>query len=137
MQTTTLRAAVLAAPQARPLGTARPRSHLVPLGAARRRRPVSPRAQAVDAPAAPSPAPAGGAPKAAEVDHVPLVLEELRKKKRVCIAQTAPAVRIAIGEELGLPVGTNATGKMVSGRAGRPWMGGQGFKPAPACVRSL
>ena len=45
---------------------------------------------------------------------MPLVLDELASKKKICIAQTAPAVRIAIGEELGLGVGVNATGKMVS-----------------------
>lgn len=45
---------------------------------------------------------------------MPLVKQELREKKKLCIAQTAPAVRIALGEELGLGVGVNATGKMVS-----------------------
>ena len=30
------------------------------------------------------------------------------------IAQVAPAVRIAIGEDLGLPAGTAATGKLVA-----------------------
>lgn len=64
------------------------------------------------------PAPAAAKPAAAaekkEVDHVPLVLEELKAKKKVLIAQTAPAVRIAIGEELGLGPGVNATGKMVA-----------------------
>ncbi len=50
---------------------------------------------------------------------MPLVLDELAAKKKVCIAQTAPAVRIAIGEELGLGVGVNATGKMASGRRER------------------
>lgn len=68
------------------------------------------------------PAPAAAKPAAAaekkEVDHVPLVLEELKAKKKVLIAQTAPAVRIAIGEELGLGPGVNATGKMVSCGAG-------------------
>ena len=30
------------------------------------------------------------------------------------IAQTAPAVRVALGEEFGMPIGTNVTGKMVN-----------------------
>ena len=30
------------------------------------------------------------------------------------IAQTAPAVRVALGEEFGMPIGTNVEGKMVS-----------------------
>lgn len=68
-----------------------------------------------EAVAAPPPAakPAA-AEKPKDVDHVPLVLEELRARKKIVIAQTAPAVRIAIGEELGLGVGVNATGKLVS-----------------------
>jgi hypothetical protein len=71
------------------------------------------------APPAPIDKPAAAKPAAGkDIDHVPLVLEELRTKKKVCIAQTAPAVRIAIGEELGLGPGVNATGKMVSGRVG-------------------
>jgi hypothetical protein len=32
----------------------------------------------------------------------------------VIIAQVAPAVRVTIGEELGLPLGTSATGKLVT-----------------------
>lgn len=58
-----------------------------------------------------------------EVQHMPLVQEELKAKKKVCIAQTAPAVRIALGEELGLGTGVNATGKMVSLV---PWLGKEG-----------
>ena len=81
--------------------------------------------QTAEAPAATPPPAAAAADKPKEVDHVPLVLEELKAKKRVCIAQTAPAVRIAIGEDLGLGPGVNATGKMVSkaqagGRRARP-----------------
>lgn len=65
----------------------------------------------------PVPPPAAKPAAAKDIDHVPLVLDELRAKKKVCIAQTAPAVRIAIGEELGLGPGVNATGKMVRQRA--------------------
>ncbi len=78
-------------------------------------RPAARRVRAVASPeAAPPPSAApSAADKPKEVDHVPLVLEELKSKKKVCIAQTAPAVRIAIGEDLGLGPGVNATGKMV------------------------
>lgn len=103
--------------------------------AALRPQPPSRRALAVRAfqetPAAPPPAKAAAAEKPKEVDHVPLVLEELKTKKKVVIAQTAPAVRIAIGEDLGLGPGVNATGKMVSrasptgGREGCCGMTGQ------------
>lgn len=65
-----------------------------------------------DAPAAP----AARAPPAAAatVNHVELVKEEIATKTRITIAQVAPAVRVAIGEELGLPPGTAATGKLVA-----------------------
>lgn len=36
------------------------------------------------------------------------------KGEKVVIAQTAPAVRVALGEEFGLPPGTITTGKMVT-----------------------
>lgn len=53
-------------------------------------------------------------PKKNEVDHVALVLEDIAKGEKVVIAQTAPAVRVALGEEFGLPPGTITTGKMVT-----------------------
>ncbi len=42
------------------------------------------------------------------------VWEKLKDPDVYVIAQTAPAVRVAIGEEFGMPIGTNATGKMVT-----------------------
>ena len=44
------------------------------------------------------------------------VLEQLQAKRpgRVMVAQTAPAVRVAIGEELGLAPGAVSTGAMVA-----------------------
>ena len=112
------------APAAALLGNAlsrrpRPPSAPVPLVGPRHvsaRRTV--RVAAFQEAAAPPPAKAKPAAPNKEVDHVPLVKEELKAKKKVLIAQTAPAVRIAIGEELGLGPGVNATGKMVRLRAG-------------------
>ena len=42
------------------------------------------------------------------------VWEALSDPNKIVIAQTAPAVRVALGEEFGLPVGTSVTGKMVA-----------------------
>ncbi len=61
-----------------------------------------------------APAPAPAAPKPVDVDHIKLVQEQLTSKSRVTIAQVAPAVRVAIGEDLGLPAGVAATGKLVT-----------------------
>ena len=36
------------------------------------------------------------------------------RSQQVMVAQTAPAVRVAIGEELGLPPGSVSTGQMVA-----------------------
>ena len=35
-------------------------------------------------------------------------------RKSVVVVQTAPAVRAALGEEFGMPIGTNVEGKMVA-----------------------
>ena len=48
-----------------------------------------------------------------EKSEIPLVDEAIKSGKHV-IVQTAPAVRAALGEEFGLPVGTAVTGKMVA-----------------------
>ena len=42
------------------------------------------------------------------------VVEALNDPEKVVIVQTAPAVRAALGEEFGLPIGTRVTGKMVA-----------------------
>lgn len=39
---------------------------------------------------------------------------KLKDPDTYVIAQTAPAVRVALGEEFGMPIGTNVTGKMVT-----------------------
>ena len=49
-----------------------------------------------------------------EKETIDEVWEVLRDPNKHVIVQTAPAVRVAIGEEFGMPVGTNAAGKMVS-----------------------
>ena len=49
-----------------------------------------------------------------EKDSTKDVWDMIRNPELYVIAQTAPAVRVAIGEEFGMPIGTNAKGKMVS-----------------------
>jgi len=49
-----------------------------------------------------------------EKDDRDRVWEALDNDELFVIAQTAPAVRVALGEEFGMPVGTNVEGKMVS-----------------------
>ena len=49
-----------------------------------------------------------------EKDEIDNVLEALADSKKHVIVATAPAVRVALGEEFGLPIGTNVEGKMVS-----------------------
>ena len=47
-------------------------------------------------------------------DETAKVFEAIADPEKVVIVQTAPAVRAAIGEEFGMPMGTNAEGKMVA-----------------------
>ena len=49
-----------------------------------------------------------------EKDETKNVWRKLRDKDTYVVVQTAPAVRAALGEEFGMPVGTNVTGKMVT-----------------------
>ncbi|MDA3866689.1 MAG: NADH-dependent [FeFe] hydrogenase, group A6 [Salinivirgaceae bacterium] len=49
-----------------------------------------------------------------EVDHTTNVLRALADPSKTVVVQTAPAVRVALGEEFGLAAGTLVTGKMVS-----------------------
>ncbi|MDD4315809.1 MAG: [FeFe] hydrogenase, group A, partial [Clostridia bacterium] len=49
-----------------------------------------------------------------ERDEIPEVIAALNDKSKHVVAITAPAVRVAIGEEFGYPVGTNTEGKMVA-----------------------
>ena len=49
-----------------------------------------------------------------EKDETKTVFRKLADKDTYVIVQTAPAVRVALGEEFGMPIGTNVTGKMVT-----------------------
>ena len=48
-----------------------------------------------------------------ERDHTNRLLNDLENPDKVVIVQTAPAVRVALGEEFGYAPGTSITGKMV------------------------
>lgn len=49
-----------------------------------------------------------------EKNDIPLVQAAIDDKTKHVVVQTAPAVRAALGEEFGLPMGTPVTGKMVT-----------------------
>ena len=49
-----------------------------------------------------------------EEDDTQKVWRKIRDKETYTIVQVAPAVRVALGEEFGLPIGTNVKGKMVT-----------------------
>lgn len=49
-----------------------------------------------------------------EKDDTKNVLRELKNEDKYVVVQTAPAVRAALGEEFGMPIGTNVTGKMIT-----------------------
>ena len=49
-----------------------------------------------------------------EKDDTQKVWRKIRDKDTVTIVQVAPAVRVALGEEFGFPIGTNVKGKMVT-----------------------
>ena len=49
-----------------------------------------------------------------ETPHWHAVLHTLDEHRRVCVVQVAPATRVAIGEEFGMPAGTVSTGKMIN-----------------------
>ena len=49
-----------------------------------------------------------------EKDSTKEVWDALADPKKFVVFQTAPAVRVAIGEEFGFPIGTRCTGKMVA-----------------------
>ncbi|GAB4821487.1 hypothetical protein N2152v2_008533 [Parachlorella kessleri] len=84
-----------------------------PLPSLRRPRGFTPRAAAVEEAAAQKPG-GGKKKKEQELDHIPLLLEDLANPDKVVIAQTAPAVRVSIGEEVGMEPGSIATGQLVA-----------------------
>lgn len=49
-----------------------------------------------------------------EKNSIPQVLDAIDDVEKHVVVQTAPAVRAALGEEFGLPMGTPVTGKMVT-----------------------
>ena len=49
-----------------------------------------------------------------EKNNIQDVLDAVNDPTKHVVVQTAPAVRAALGEEFGLPIGTNVVGKMVS-----------------------
>ena len=49
-----------------------------------------------------------------QVSDIGEVWTAINDPEKVVVVQTAPAVRVALGEEFGLPVGTRVTGKMVA-----------------------
>ena len=49
-----------------------------------------------------------------EKENIQDVWRKLRDEGTFVVVQTAPAVRVALGEEFGMPIGTNVAGKMVT-----------------------
>ncbi|MCY6485821.1 NADH-dependent [FeFe] hydrogenase, group A6 [Clostridium aestuarii] len=49
-----------------------------------------------------------------EKENIKEVWDELDNSDKYVVVQTAPAVRVALGEEFGLPMGTRVTGKMAA-----------------------
>lgn len=49
-----------------------------------------------------------------EKDDTQRVWRKIRDKNTYTVVQVAPAVRVALGEEFGMPIGTNVKGKMVT-----------------------
>ncbi|WP_369019072.1 NADH-dependent [FeFe] hydrogenase, group A6 [Thermatribacter velox] len=49
-----------------------------------------------------------------EVSHIEMVWDAIEDPDKFVILQTAPAIRVSIGEPFGLPPGTVSTGKMVA-----------------------
>ncbi len=49
-----------------------------------------------------------------ERDDTMKVVDAINDPDKVVLVQTAPSVRVALGEEFGLPIGTIVTGKMIS-----------------------
>jgi NADP-reducing hydrogenase subunit HndD len=49
-----------------------------------------------------------------EKENIDDVWKLIQDKNKFVVVQTAPAVRVALGEEFDMPIGTNCTGKMVT-----------------------
>ena len=49
-----------------------------------------------------------------EKENIDEVYEKLKDENYFVVVQTAPAVRVALGEEFGMEIGTNVEGKMIT-----------------------
>jgi len=49
-----------------------------------------------------------------EKENIEDVKQALKDENKVVLVQTAPAVRVGLGEEFGMPIGTNVVGKMTT-----------------------
>ena len=49
-----------------------------------------------------------------EKENIEDVKKALKDENKIVLVQTAPAVRVGLGEEFGMPIGTNVAGKMVT-----------------------
>ncbi|MDO4481338.1 MAG: NADH-dependent [FeFe] hydrogenase, group A6 [Bacillota bacterium] len=49
-----------------------------------------------------------------EKDHIQQVWEAIDDPEKIVVVQAAPSVRVGLGEEFGLPIGTPVTGKMAA-----------------------
>ena len=47
-------------------------------------------------------------------DPITEIIEKINDKETYTVVQTAPSIRTALGEEFGMPIGTNVKGKMVT-----------------------
>ncbi|WP_278199841.1 [Fe-Fe] hydrogenase large subunit C-terminal domain-containing protein, partial [Thermobrachium celere] len=47
-------------------------------------------------------------------ENIKEVWKALADPEKFVVVQTAPAVRVALGEEFGMPIGTRVTGKMAA-----------------------
>lgn len=47
-------------------------------------------------------------------DSITEIIEKINDKETYTVVQTAPSIRTALGEEFGMPIGTNVKGKMVT-----------------------
>ena len=49
-----------------------------------------------------------------QIDDTKKIEEALNDETKICVVNTAPSVRVSLGEEFGLPPGTDVTGKMIT-----------------------
>ena len=54
--------------------------------------------------------------KLANYDAISNAFRFLNDESIHVVCQTAPSIRVALGEEFGMPIGTNVKGKMITGK---------------------